>query len=54
MRKAKKMPRVIRKGESPGKAGRMELKGKGKTLDVTGLKMKRRPKAIKIAKWDVK
>jgi len=50
----KKTPRVVKKGKVPGQIDKIMLKGKGKTLDVTGLKMKRRPKEIKIAKWDVK
>lgn len=50
----KRMPRVVKKGKVPGQIDRIVLKGKGKTLDVDGLKMKRRPKKIQIAMWDVK
>jgi len=49
----KKMPRVVKKGDVPGQLARMKLKGKGKILDVTGLKMKRRVKEIELPEWKV-
>jgi len=50
----KKIPRVVKKGDVPGQLAKIKLKGKGKILsEVTGLKMKRRVKEIKIPEWKV-
>lgn len=49
----KKHPKIMKKGEAPGRAARIRLKCKGKKIKVDGLKMKRRPKKMAPVPWEV-